>query len=173
MGGKGKGKRPMEPTPGDNECGIVFLNSKKMWTCACDDKQYEHLDSAVCHNSKCDQETMIAIQKDQPGYQPASMQDDVQEDDPTLEVGDSATHAFTNAPAFIIKAFVDTDSSDKPAMEELLKRYMQFMNAHPTIKAYRWASKLRKAMRNGTVTTFMSLLEENLYNEQRIHDLMT
>ena len=163
----------MEPTPGENECGIVFLNNKKMWTCACEDKQYEHLDSAVCHNSICDQETMIAIQKDQPGYQPASMQDDVQEDNPTLEVGDSATHAFTNAPPFIIKAFVDTDSDDKPEVEELLKRYMEFMRAHDSIKEDRWASKLGFAMRNGKFPLFMAQLEENRHNEQRIHDLMT
>jgi len=163
----------MEPTPGENECGIVLLNNKKMWTCACEDKQYEHLDSAVCHNSICDQETMIAIQKDQPGYQPASMQDDVQEDNPTLEVGDSATHAFTNAPPFIIKAFVDTHSDDKPEVEELLKRYMQFMRAHDSIKEDRWASKLGFAMRNGKFPLFMAQLEENRHNEQRIHDLMT
>ena len=163
----------MEPTPGDNECGIVFLNNRKMWTCACEHKQYEHPDSAVCHNSICDQETMIAIQKDQPGYQPASMQDDVQEDDPTLEVGDSATHAFTNAPPFIIKAFVQTDKDDKPEMKELLKRYWEYMQVNPSIKSSRWESKLGFAMRNGTFPLFMAQLKENEENEQRIRELMT
>ena len=121
----------------------------------------------------CTQKSMIKLQESSKhDHQPAPEQHLVQEDEPTIEVGDSTTHSFANAPSYVMEAYEQTDKDEKQSIEALLKLYCEFIKRCPYIKEKQWKKKLQFAVRRGTLAIFMEQLQDAEGNEMRISILM-